>query len=236
MKKIFASILCTLILNLCVPVNVFAYDSNYIEHLNLPKKLAKKTPTDVVNISDEIINVDKYNTLPLVFTQDFSSKNAQVGDEIVFMTKDNICTKEGTLVFPPSTYFIANIIKVEKPKSFNRSGKVYIEFQCVKFPDGTEMPLNAKIFNKKEFLSRGKLNAVGKSFGSAFGGLAVGTAAGCGIGIAAGAVIIGGLAIGLPIGLGVGLIGGSLTPGLYYKAKAGDKINIQLLDDITIEK
>lgn len=235
MKKFLATALCALTLNLTIPVSVLA-SGEYTEHLNLPKKLAKKTPTDIVTISEENLDINKYNTLPLVFTQDFSSKTAQVGDEIVFMTKDPICTKEGTMVLPASTYFITHIVQIEKPKSFNRSGKVYIEFDCVKLPDGTEMALDAKLFNKKEFLSRGKLNALGKSFGSAFGGLAVGTAAGCGIGIAAGAVIIGGLAIGLPIGLGVGVIGGSLTPGLYYKAKAGDKINIQILEDIIVEK
>ena len=66
--------------------------------------------------------------------------------------------------------------------------------------------------------------------------MAVGTAAGCGIGIAAGAVVVGGLAIGMPIGFAVGGAIGLITPGLTYRAKAGDKVEIQLLDNLDIQK
>ena len=80
------------------------------------------------------------------------------------------------------------------------------------------------------------MNALAKGVGSTLGGMAVGTAAGCGIGIAAGAVIVGGFAIGMPIGFAVGGAIGLITPGLNYKAKAGDKVDIQLLDDLNIQK
>ena len=92
------------------------------------------------------------------------------------------------------------------------------------------------IFDKKDFLYRGKLNAIGKGVGYTLGGMAIGTAAGCGIGIAAGAVIVGGFAIGMPVGFAVGGAIGLIAPGLNYKAKAGDKVNIQLLDDLNIQK
>ena len=101
---------------------------------------------------------------------------------------------------------------------------------------GTQIPIEAKLFGKKDFLYRGKLNALGKGVGSTLGGMAVGTAAGCGIGIAAGAVVVGGLAIGMPVGFAVGGLIGFVIPGLNYRAKAGDKINIQLLEDLNIQK
>ena len=111
-----------------------------------------------------------------------------------------------------------------------------MDFKYVELPDGTQIPVNAKLFSKKDFLYRGKLNAIGKGFGSTFGGMAIGTAAGCGIGIAAGAVIVGGFAIGMPVGFAVGGAIGLMTPGLHYKAKVGDKVNIQLLDNLNIQK
>ena len=234
MKKILSLLLCLMIVN--ATTFAFAVDEVTVEHLKLPKKLSKKTPTNIVNTTDEYVSVLEYNTLQMTFAEDFTSKTAKVGDKIPFLLENGLYTKEGTEILPPSSKVIAEITNIKKPKSFNRSGKVYLDFNYIERPDGTHVPIEAKLFNKKEFLHRGKLNALGKGVGSTLGGMAVGTAAGCGIGIAAGAVIIGGFAIGMPIGFAVGGIAGLVTPGLNYKAKAGDKINIQLLDDLTIQK
>ena len=240
MKKIIILLLCGLMLNLSLPFCFTQASENCdcvsVEHLQLPKKLAKKTPTDIVNSTADRADIMAYNTIQVAFAQDFNSKYAKVGDEVVFVLPDCLMTKEGTVILPASTKFVAEICNVIRPKSFNRSGKVYLNFKYIELPNGEQIDLDAKLFNKNEFLSRGKLNAWGKGFGSTFGGSAVGVAAGCGIGIAANAVIIGGFAIGLPIGFAVGAIAGLTTPGLYYKAKAGDKVNIQLLDNVSIEK
>jgi hypothetical protein len=174
--------------------------------------------------------------MQLTFAKDFTSKTAKVGDEIPFLLESGAYTNEGTEILPPSTKVVARISQIERPKAFNRSGKIYLDFKYLELPDGTQKFIKAKIFNKKDFLSRGKLNALGKGLGTTLGGMAIGTGAGCGIGVAAGAVIIGGFAIGMPVGFAVGAAAGLLTPGLYYKAKAGDKINIQLLDNVVIEK
>jgi len=234
MKKILSLLLCGLMINL----NTLAFAASTVstEHLNLPKKLAKKTPTDVVNTSDVLVSVLEYNTMQLTFAEDFTSKNAQVGDEVPFLLENGAYTKEGTEILPPSSRVIAKISNIEKPKAFNRSGKVYLDFKYIELPDGTQIPLEAKLFSKKDFLYRGKLNSIGKGVGSTLGGMAIGTAAGCGIGIAAGAVVVGGLAIGMPVGFAVGAIVGLVTPGLNYRAKAGDKVDIQLLDDLNIQK
>jgi len=204
--------------------------------MKLPKKLAKKTPTNIVNTSDTLVCVLEYNTMQLTFAEDFQGKNAKVGDEVPFLLQNGAYTTEGTEILPPSSKVVAQISNIDKPKMFNRSGKIYLDFKYVELPDGTQIPIEAKIFGKKDFLYRGKINALGKGLGSTLGGMAVGTAAGCGIGIAAGAVVVGGLAIGMPIGFAVGGIIGLIVPGVNYKAKAGDKINIQLMDDLNIQK
>ena len=234
MKKILSLILCAMIINLTSVA--FAVNEVTTEHMKLPKKLAKKTPTNIVNTSDVLVSVLEYNTMQLTFAQDFNSKTAQVGDEIPFLLENGAYTNEGTEILPPSTKVVAKISQIEKPKAFNRSGKVHLDFKYVELPDGTQIPIEAKLFSKKDFLYRGKLNAIGKGVGSTLGGMAIGTAAGCGIGIAAGAVIVGGFAIGMPVGFAVGAAIGLMTPGLNYKAKAGDKVNIQLLDDLNIQK
>lgn len=232
MKKILSILLSLVLINATTPV--FAASAVSTEHMKLPKKLAKKTPTNIVNKSDTFVCVLEYNTMQLSFAEDFTSKNAKVGDEVPFILENGAYTKEGTQILPPASKVIAKISNIEKPKCFNRSGKVHLDFKYIELPDGTQIPIEAKLFSKKDFLYRGKLNAMGKGLGSTLGGMAIGTAAGCGIGIAAGAVVIGGLAIGMPVGFAVGGLIGFIIPGLNYRAKAGDKVNIQLLDNLNI--
>ena len=234
MKKILSLLLCITFVN--ATSLVFAADAVTTEHMKLPKKLEKKTPTNIVNKSDVLVSVLEYNTMQLTFAENFTSKTAKVGDKVPFLLENGAYTNEGTEILPPSSRVIAEVSNIEKPKAFNRSGKVYLDFKYVELPSGKQIPIDAKLFGKKDFLYRGKLNAVGKGVGSTLGGMAIGTAAGCGIGIAAGAVVIGGLAIGMPVGFAVGGLIGLVTPGLNYKAKAGDKVDIQLLEDLNIQK
>ena len=67
MKKIIAILLCSLFINLSIPVGVFADDNCKdcvsVEHMQLPKKLAKKTPTNIVNSSAVETEILPYNTL-----------------------------------------------------------------------------------------------------------------------------------------------------------------------------
>ncbi len=238
MKKFLSLVLCGLILGLVCPVGVVAIGegTSVVEHIKLSKNLAKKAPTDIVQNNDDSLILKQYNTLEVYYAQDFNAKNAKVGDEITYLFKDGVYTTKETQVLPPATKLVAQISNIEKPKSFNRSGKIYLDFKYIELPDGTQKEVRAKIFNGKDFLSRGKLNALGKGLGSTLGGSAVGVAAGCGIGIAANAVIIGGFAVGLPLGFAVGAVAGLVTPGLNYKAKAGDKVVIQLTSDVNLEK
>lgn len=234
MKKILSILLSFMLINATSPI--LAAEAVSTEHMKLPKKLAKKTPTNIVNTSDTFVCVLEYNTMQLTFAEDFNSKTANAGDEVPFILKNGAYTNEGTQILPPSSKVVAKISDIERPKAFNRSGKVHLDFKYIELPDGTQLPIEAKLFGKKDFLYRGKVNALGKGLGSTLGGMAIGTAAGCGIGIAASAVIIGGFAIGMPVGFAVGGIIGLVTPGVNYRAKAGDKVNIQLLDNLNIQR
>lgn len=205
------------------------------EHISQPEKVEKKSPTNIVTKTPAYATILEYNVIEVTFGEDFSTKTAQVGDEIGFLLNDGLKTKEGTVVLPQGTTLVGQVVGIEKPKSFNRSGKVTLKFNYVETPDNQRIPLKAKLF-KKDFLSRGKLNALGKGLGTTLGTSAVGIGAGCGIGAAASAVIVGGFAIGLPIGFAVGALAGLVTPGLHYKAKAGDKLLIQLTDDLTVRQ
>lgn len=233
MKKLIALFLLTSFLGLNY---VSAADINgATEHLSQPEKVEKKTPTNIVTKTPAYATVLEYNVIEVTFAEDFSTKTAQVGDEIGFLLNNGLRTKEGTIILPQGSTLIGQVIGIQQPKSFNRSGKVTMQFNYIETPDKQRIPLKAKLF-KKDYLSRGKLNALGKGLGTTLGTTAVGVGAGCGIGVAAGAVVIGGLAIGLPVGLAVGAIAGFVTPGLHYKAKAGDKILIQLTDDLSVKQ
>lgn len=206
------------------------------EHLIVPKAVSKKSPTDLVVTSNTLATVIEHNVMEITFAENFSTKTAKVGDNVYFMLNSGLITKEGTEILPKGSQVVAEVVEMNKPKSFNRSGKVLLAFKSIITPDGKIYPLQAKVFAKKEQLSRSKLSIFGKGAGTTLGFMGAGIGAGCGIGVAAGAVIIGGFAIGLPVGVAVGALLGFATPGLHYKAKAGDKLLIQLTNDLDVYK
>ncbi len=206
------------------------------EHLEQTKEVQKKSPTNIVVTTPTLDTVIEYNVMEISYAENFSTKNAKVGDRVGFLLNKGLKTQEGTQVLPDGSQIEAEVISVTKPKSFNRSGKVILCFDTVVLPDGKKIPLNAKLYAKKQQLSRGKLNALGKGLGTTLGVGAVGVGAGCGIGVAAGAVIVGGFAIGLPVGIAVGALAGLCTPGLHYKAKPGDTLLIQLTENLEVQK
>lgn len=230
MKKIFAALLLIMFCSMN-----YSLAETTTEHITQSKSVKKESPTSMVNVTPTLTTVLEYNVLEVTFAEAFSSKTAKEGDEISFLLDKGLVTQEGSVILPEGTVLKGEVIGIQKPKSFNRSGKVTIKFNYFETPDGKQIPVKAKLF-KKDFLSRGKLNALGKGLGTTLGTTAVGVGMGCGIGVAAGAVVIGGLAIGLPVGIAVGAIAGYATPGLHYKAKPGDKIKIQLTDSLVIEQ
>ena len=89
MKKVITMILCSLFLYMSFPMQLaIAQDQMedvHAEHLILSKKTEKKTPINLVSVSDSEIQVESYNVLELTFAQAFNSKYAAVGDQIVFL-------------------------------------------------------------------------------------------------------------------------------------------------------
>lgn len=238
MKKIIAILLCSFISMNVSSGMVFAIEEAgtvNVEHIALPKKLAKKAPTNIVNAFQDKTEILSYNTLQVAFAESFDSQYAKVGDRVVFILPEPLKTEEGTEILPASTKIVSEISNIERPKSFNRNGKVHLDFKYLEFPNGSQQEVKARLFNKNNFLSRGKLGALGKGLGTTLGGMAVGTGAGCGIGIAASSVLVGGLAIGMPVGFAAGSVG-LFTPGLNYKANVGDKVDIQLLENVVVQK
>ena len=122
MKKFFALILCSLFVYMSFPMQIVMAETQaadvHVEHLLLPKKLAKKSPKNVVNVSSGKIQVLPYNTLELTFAEAFNSKNASVGDNIVFLLNNGLKTEEGTEILPAGTKFVAEITDVQKPKLY----------------------------------------------------------------------------------------------------------------------
>lgn len=235
MKKQICSLLLGMFLFVNGGISIAADNCIQTEHLKQNKEVSKKSPTDIVITTPNLSTIIEYNVIELEYAQDFSSKTAKVGDRVGFLLNSGLQTREGTMVVPCGSRVEAEVISVKKPKSFNRSGKVVLCFDTIVMPNGCKLPLKAKVYAKKQELSRGKLNAMGKGLGGVLGTAAVATGAGCGIGVAAGAVVVGGLAIGLPVGVAVGAIGFLCTPGLHYKAKPGDKLYIQLTDNLELQ-
>lgn len=235
MKKQICSLLLGVFLFINGGVSMAASNCIQTEHLKQSKELAKKSPTDIVITTPQLNTIIEYNVIEVEFAQDFSTKTAKVGDRVGFLLNCGLQTREGTVVVPAGSRIEAEVLSIKKPKSFNRSGKVILCFDTIVLPNGCKLPLKAKVYSKKQELSRGKLNAFGKGLGGVLGTAAVATGAGCGIGVAASAVVVGGLAIGLPVGVAVGALGFLCTPGLHYKAKPGEKLYIQLTDNLQLQ-
>ena len=228
-NRMFKKIISTLLMSIfiCFYNCVFAYEtgeSYIIEHL--PDY--KKTNTSTVKITASEAVVLPNNVIQIAFNSYFNSKNAQKGDFIDFSFPAGLHTVEGRFLLPAGTKITGCIIDVEKPKSFNRSAKVYILFNEVILPNGCVLPLKAYPDGENNSLKVEKWKSVGKVAAYTVGLFGVGSGLGAWIGSASHAAGKGAMVFGMPIGAGVGLIIGIVTPGLHYRAKCGKKIYIRL--------
>ena len=140
---------------------------------------------------------------------------AKAGEKVNFVAPEAIYTQEGTLLIPANSKVVATIIKIEKPKWFNKNARVYLNFECIVFPDGSAMAMSAKPFTKDGSLKEGPWMTAAKIAGSTVGLGAVGAGAGVGFAFIPNPAKLGtGFAIGIPVGCTVGLITGLVTPGL----------------------
>lgn len=211
-------------------------DTQKTEHLTVRKNNSKKINVESVYITSHNVEIPANDILQIAFVNDFNGRKARVGDSVEFRFPNDIVTQEGTMIIPSTTRIIAEITKLKKPKPLHLSGKVYLEFKYLQFIDGTTRPIEARIYGKKDFLSRKTLN---KS--AAIGETAITTGAGavtgaviCAETATNAAVVIFGTAISAGVGAIAGVAVGILLPGASFKAKAGQRVNIELTQELDI--
>lgn len=197
----------------------------------------RKAQSDLVLITNNSNIITKGNVMQIVFDCKLWSENAKAGDRVNFVAPEAIYTQEGTLLIPANSKVVATVLKIEKPKWFNKNARVYLNFECIVFPDGSAMAMSAKPFTKDGALKEGPWMTAAKLAGSTVGLGAVGAGAGVGFAFIPNPAKLGtGFAIGIPVGCTVGLITGLVTPGLKYHAKAGEAVKIILCKDLCLKK
>lgn len=203
------------------------------EHM-FPEKKALNDKVIITNLRNIIY---KGNVFTAEFDCKFLSEEHKAGDRIQFNISEAIYTQEGTLLIPACSKLFARIIKIQKPKIFNKNARVYLKFDCLVLPQNTKISMSAKPFTKDGSLTEGPWMTTGKLAVSTIGLGVIGAGAGVGFSFIPNPAKIGtGLAVGIPVGCGLGLITGLITPGLKYHAKTGEKIRIILCDNLCLPK
>lgn len=201
------------------------------EHLDVNKN----APVNTVTITNYRKIICANNVLAVAFECKFFSKCAHAGDVINFVIPEALYTCEGTQILPRCTRVVAEVIKMQQPKWFNKNARVGLVFRCIVLPDGRSMPICARPFTKDCTLKEGPWMTTGKIVLSTLTFGIIGTGAGIGFGFIPSPTKLGvGLAAGIPAGCGVGLLTALITKGLHYKAKAGEQIFIILTSDASI--
>jgi len=202
-----------------------------IKYETLPA--VKNAASSVVSVTPTKVIVPSGSVFKVAFVEKFTTKNLKVGDKVVFKLPNGLYTKEGRMLLPCGTQIIACVKTYKPPKMWNRSARVYLEFNELSIPDTGACRMGACVFgNKYNSLEPSTTAKVLKPVFWTVGLFGVGAGLGAAIGAAAHAASIGCLAIGMPVGGGVGLLIGFMTPGLHYKAKAGKEIPIMLTQDM----
>ena len=225
-KKILSITLLSTIL--AFPASTLAYDID-VEHV----QLNNNSKVNLVKVSPSGNVIQKENQLIVNFAQNFNSKFYKIGDYVQFAFCEDLKTLEGTLLIPCNSSLIAKITQIDCPKWFSKNAKVFMEFTHILLPDGTNIPVCVQLAGKKDYLQEGAKETAGKiaAYTLAIGG--VGTGLGAVIGVASGNTIPG-VVIGGSVGGGVGLISGIVSPGLHFKAKKGEKIILELQDNLKL--
>ena len=200
-----------------------------IEHLNIDKD----AESNIVTVTNVRKIISQGNILKAEFYESYKSKNSQEGDNVVFTVRNDVVTDEGTTIIPASTKLYATVEDKIDPKWFNKNGQVKVKFSRMELPDGRATDLNGYIYNDRDgYLKENPWKKIGAY---TLGGAVLGTGAGVGVGIPCDELGTG-LAVGAPVGAGAGFIGGLVTKGVNYSARAGETVYIKLLDNVSINE
>lgn len=197
--------------------------------------LEKGALCDKVIITNLRKIICKGNAFKVTFDCKFWSEKVRAGERVNFTVPESIYTQEGTLLIPACSKVVATVIKIEKQRMPNKNARVYLNFECLVFPDGSTIAMSAKPNTKDSTLKEGPWMTAAKLTSYTLGLGVVGAGAGTGFAFIPNPAKLGvGFAIGIPVGATVGLITGLVTPGLKYHAKAGEAVTIILCDDLGI--
>jgi hypothetical protein len=204
-----------------------------VEHM-FSEKCAKNNKVIITNLRNIIC---KGNAFSIVFDCKFHSEKVKAGQLVNFSVPESIYTQEGTLLIPANSKVVGTVIKIKKPRIFNKNARVYLSFECLVLPDGSAVVMNARPNTDDGSLKEGPWMTAGKLIGSTVGLGVVGAGAGVGFAFIPNPAKIGtGLAIGIPVGASVGIITGLVTPGLKYHAKAGEIVELILCEPLALPK
>jgi hypothetical protein len=197
----------------------------------------KKAPNHDVTITNKRNIIREGNAMYVAFNDKFRSELAQEGEALTFVSKEDITTNEGTVLFPAGTKFYGSVLSITDPKWFNKNARVYAQISQAVLPNGQVVSMNAKPFYKNYELKEGPWMTAGKLALCTLTGGAIGAGAGTGIAFIPNPHKIGtGIGIGTPVGAGIGLATGLITKGLNYHAKEGEEIKVIMLKDVSIAK
>lgn len=234
----YKKILTSIILSLFLVMPSFAYDSfsafgDYSDCETIEHLTEKNAKINLVKITQSGSVIQKENLLVVNFAQNFNSKYYVPGDYVQFNFDNEVKTQEGTLLIPENSSLIARITSIEDPRWFSRNAKVYMEFTHILFSDGTNIPIFAEKAGKKEYFQEGAKETIGKIGAHILAVGGAGSGLGAAVGVAAGNTITG-LIVGGSVGGGVGIVSGIVSPGLHYKAKKGEKVMLEIKDNLKL--
>ena len=98
-----------------------------VEHLDVHKK----APCNIVTIKTKKKVIEQGNVLLFQFDDKFYSKCEKAGTIVNFSVPEALYTTEGTLLLPAGTKVTAEVIKIEKPKWFNKNARVSLIFKQI---------------------------------------------------------------------------------------------------------
>ena len=136
-----------------------------IEHMfNEKGSLTNKvTITNLRNI------ICKGNVFKVAFVCKLHSDKVIAGETVNFCVPEAIYTQEGTLLIPAGSKVAGKIIKIQKPKIFNKNARVYIKFECLILPNGTAIVMNGRPNTCDGALKEGAWMTAGKLTASTLG-------------------------------------------------------------------
>lgn len=112
------------------------------------------------------VTLPKDSLLKIQFTDEMSSRNNKVGDEIHFKAADNLYVND-VLVLPKGANGLGKIKKIRKPSAFGRDARIDIEFLYINAIDGSKVSVYVGPLAEQE------AKTVAAAAGAAVGGIII---------------------------------------------------------------